>query len=337
MKIRVFCLAMWVVVGSACDKAKESPDHRSSKTSEKNRETTHRGGKDSKEASRSGKKSPTSPKKETPTQKNTAGGGKQKKNVKKSFDILNASVIPVQKDLTEAYKKGKKAVYRVRMENAEAKIPSFSYQEVRSVGPKEFLVTLLRPSYGALPKTRLPLKESSQLRAFLRPSPTLQSNAPLIKKLARKAISGTKEALLAAKRLETFVYGHIDKKGYAVPAATALDVAKARQGDCSEHAYLLAALARAVRIPSRVVSGLLFAPRFLGKKSVFVYHMWAELWLGSGWVPFDATRPKPGVGVTHLALATDDMNSMVPLGGTAIIMRTMGQMSIKVVKVVLGK
>lgn len=270
------------------------------------------------------------------SQRHLPGSGHTpRKGKAKAFDIMNAAVIRVKKDLTAAYKKGKKATYVVTLSNPEAKLPTSPYQKVKRIKKGRYVVTILRPKLSALPKKTLPLSGISKasMGKYLRPSPTIQSNAPLLKKLAAKGAAGAKDALTAARRLEAFVFRYIKKKGYEIPAATALDVARARQGDCSEHAYLLAGLARAMGIPSRVVSGVLFAPRFMTKKNIFVYHMWTELWLGKGWVPFDGTRPKPGVGVTHMALATDPMDSMVPMGGAAIIMRTMGQMSIKVIKV----
>ena len=71
----------------------------------------------------------------------------------------------------------------------------------------------------------------------------------------------------------------------------------ARAGDCSEHAVLLAALSRAVGIPSRVVAGLLF------RKSSFVGHMWVEVHVGE-WVPLDATLKDAVVYAGHISLAT---------------------------------
>jgi hypothetical protein len=136
--------------------------------------------------------------------------------------------------------------------------------------------------------------------------------------------------MTAAKRLEKLVDERINLKGYSVPAATALDAARMRKGDCSEHAYLLAALARAVGLPSRVASGVLFAARFQKKSNVFVYHMWTEIRIGDRWVPFDGTRPQQAGSVTHILLATDPMTSILPVQGTMALMRLIGQLEIEV-------
>lgn len=253
-----------------------------------------------------------------------------------SIDIMTGSFIPIKRNLMKAYKRGKKAVYSVSLSNPDAKLLSTEYQKVQPAGRGNYILTVKRPEYKKLPSTKLPVKDRNlDLGVYLKPSPTLQTNAPLIIQLAKKAARGSTNGLEVAKRLEEFVFRYIKKKDYSVAAATALDVAKTRKGDCSEHAYLLAALARATGLPSRVVSGLLFAPQFMDKRNIFIYHMWAEMRLGGKWVPFDATRPVPGVGVTHISLAVDDMSSMIPIGGTAIIMRTIGQMAIQVKEVTL--
>jgi len=253
-----------------------------------------------------------------------------------SFDIMTGTFIHIKRNLMKAYKRGKKAVYSVSLSNPDAKLLSTEYQKVQPTGRGKYILTVRRPDYKKLPSTKLPVKDKDgDLGVYLKPSPTLQSNAPLIIQLAQKAARGSTDGLEVAKRLEEFVFKYVNEKDYSVAAATALDVAKTRKGDCSEHAYLLAALARAAGLPSRVVSGLLFAPKFMDKRNIFIYHMWAEMRLGGKWVPFDATRPVPGVGVTHISLAVDDMSSMIPIGGTAIIMRTIGQMAIQVKEVTL--
>jgi transglutaminase-like putative cysteine protease len=64
-------------------------------------------------------------------------------------------------------------------------------------------------------------------------------------------------------------------------------VAGSGTGDCTEHAVLLTALARAVGRPARVVTGLLIVsidgePQALG-------HAWSEIHEGGRWLRVDAT------------------------------------------------
>ena len=71
--------------------------------------------------------------------------------------------------------------------------------------------------------------------------------------------------------------------GFATAAETALQ----KEGDCSEHAVLAAAMARAAGMPSRVVGGLAYVDSLPGQGGRgFGYHMWAEVFVGE-WFPID--------------------------------------------------
>ena len=94
--------------------------------------------------------------------------------------------------------------------------------------------------------------------------------------------------------------GAIDWNGYL----TSREAFDARKGDCTEHALLLAAAAKARHIPVRVVAGIAYASRFLGKQRVFGPHMWVQAWNGSRWTSYDA-----GLGEfdsTHIVLTIGD-------------------------------
>ncbi|HEU4645355.1 MAG TPA: transglutaminase-like domain-containing protein, partial [Burkholderiales bacterium] len=83
----------------------------------------------------------------------------------------------------------------------------------------------------------------------------------------------------------------------------AADVLRERRAECQGHAYLFAALARALGLPTRVVNGLVYTPEHHG----FLYHTWNEVWIeGGGWQPVDATFAQPLADATHLALAVGE-------------------------------
>ncbi|MFG0275617.1 MAG: transglutaminase family protein, partial [Phycisphaerales bacterium] len=98
-----------------------------------------------------------------------------------------------------------------------------------------------------------------------------------------------------AETLRRFVHEYIDEKSLGVGFATASEVCRTREGDCSEHAVLLAAMLRAAGIPSRVATGLIYAEEFVGRRGVFGYHVWTQALLERdgehSWVDFDATLP----------------------------------------------
>ena len=116
----------------------------------------------------------------------------------------------------------------------------------------------------------------------LKPSTMLRSDDPQIIGLVEQALlqvgadAGPKEKAMALRR---FVNDHVAEKDLSVGFATASEVARTGQGDCTEHAVLLAAMLRAEGIPSRVVSGLIYVDRFLGHRQVFGYHMWTQAWI----------------------------------------------------------
>lgn len=142
----------------------------------------------------------------------------------------------------------------------------------------------------------------------MKPTEILQSDNKEIIDLARHAVGGTKDAAKAAKQIESFVAGYIQKKDLSVGYASAAEVAQSRQGDCSEHAVLTAAMCRAVGIPARIACGVLYVDSFVNRTTIFGGHMWVEVYIGSQWIGLDATRANSGSGFDpgHIALAYGD-------------------------------
>ncbi|HEY6941611.1 transglutaminase-like domain-containing protein [Dokdonella sp.] len=137
-----------------------------------------------------------------------------------------------------------------------------------------------------------------------KPNDWLQSEAPEIVQLARQAAGDATTPLERMRRVETFVRGFIRSKTLDVGYASALEVARKPEGDCTEHALLVAALGRALGIATRVVDGLAYAPGFAGKDQVFVPHAWAQAWVDGRWRSFDAALP--GFDAGHIALGIGD-------------------------------
>jgi hypothetical protein len=129
----------------------------------------------------------------------------------------------------------------------------------------------------------------------------LQSDAPAIRDTAARAVGDASSDLQRMRRLRLFVSGYIEKKGMDVGYASALETLGTRHGDCTEHAVLLAALARALGIPARVVTGMVYAERFGGSSRVFVPHAWMQAWIDGRWTSYDAALGR--FDSTHIALA----------------------------------
>lgn len=132
----------------------------------------------------------------------------------------------------------------------------------------------------------------------------LQAASPVIVELSQRAIGDARTSTARMVRMSSFVHDYIDNQGLSVGYASALEAAHTRAGDCTEHAVLLAAMARAQGIPARVVTGLAFADRYAGHFNVFVPHAWVQAWLGDHWQSFDPTLGQ--FDSAHIALAVGD-------------------------------
>jgi hypothetical protein len=114
-------------------------------------------------------------------------------------------------------------------------------------------------------------------------------------------VGAEKNAWKAAQALERWVEASITKKNMNVAFASALEVCKSREGDCTEHAVLLAALCRAAGIPARVVMGVEYLYGIWGG------HAWNEVWIDGAWYPLDATNGFGFVDPLHLPMARMSM------------------------------
>ena len=98
---------------------------------------------------------------------------------------------------------------------------------------------------------------------------------------------GTKPTLA---ELTEFVFQHIDDKTYLASFDLASRVAATRAGDCTEHAVLLTALARATGHAARVTLGVLVVES--SERVAAFGHAWSEIHDGKAWQVADATMPE---------------------------------------------
>ncbi len=204
-------------------------------------------------------------------------------------------------------------------------IPQMANQIVRNTSNGAVVKVV---SVKAPKKASFPYKgNKSSLIEATRPSKNVQSGEKLIKKLAAKAVGTTKNAAKAVRRIEKFVHKYINNKNLSVGYASALEVAQSREGDCTEHAVLTAALCRALGIPAKVVFGIAYVKDGLGKRDVFLPHAWVVANVGGTWVPLDASLGSAGVG--RIILASGDGDAADFFG----IMNTLGNFKITKVTV----
>jgi hypothetical protein len=169
---------------------------------------------------------------------------------------------------------------------------------------------------------------------YLRASKWLEADAPVLKRMAAQAIGDATDAATAARRIESYVGDTIANKSLGIGMATAAETALNREGDCSEHAVLVAGLCRSAGIPSRVVVGLVYVPDFPGyPRGIFGFHLWAEAWVGQ-WMPLDATL-SAGWGARHIALVWSSLNGDAELVDVSAAVRpALGKLDIKVLDMI---
>ncbi len=198
-------------------------------------------------------------------------------------------------------------VYRIRLEQGDigkSLPPESNSQKVAyDAETQTALITVTRPDLSETEK-----KPNSATKAELRPalSPNLYINSKhkaVLDLLPKIGIDSDASPLETAIALRDFVYDYIDKKSLSIAFASASEVAKTAEGDCSEHTVLLAALGRAKGIPSRAAVGLMYIPNYSGRKNVMGYHMWNQFYLGGRWIDFDASHEEATAGPARLALA----------------------------------
>ena len=154
--------------------------------------------------------------------------------------------------------------------------------------------------------------------AALKPAEFIQCDDKKLVALARKAVGDTTDAADAVRRIEAFVFQYIRKKNFGVGYASASEVVRTREGDCTEHAVLAAGLCRAVGIPAQVVTGMCYVPEIAGKKHVFGGHAWVRAFVGGKWIGLDAALGRYHAGHITLAMGNgqpDDFFDAVPLLG----------------------
>jgi transglutaminase-like putative cysteine protease len=111
----------------------------------------------------------------------------------------------------------------------------------------------------------------------------LRSGPAVEKALGELTLTISRE--LTYDRAVTDVYSAVD------------EVLQLKAGVCQDFAHLFIAVARAMGVPARYVSGYIYAPAASGRAAGrpttgSASHAWAEGWVpGRGWMGFDATHP----------------------------------------------
>lgn|GEM_PF-141373 len=234
------------------------------------------------------------------------------------FDAFSNTLMPVPVSLSpDELKQPLQWTFHLRDKVSRVHLPNSLEQQSRietlADGQQKLTVTIYpdrpvaRASAASTDQSSSHVTENplaNHLETWTRPTPWLQSNAELIKGLTKKTIRKNQGPAEKMQAITGFVRQYISNKTLSVAYASALETARNRNGDCTEHAVLTAAMGRAAGIPTRIATGLVYTPEFEGKKNVLVPHAWTQAWVDGAWKSYDAALGHFDSG--HIALEYGD-------------------------------
>jgi len=212
-------------------------------------------------------------------------------------------------------------------------LPETPAQKVlTAIDGKSAVVTVTRSNHDAIRKMP-PSNGSDDISQYLESNILINKEDPDLAKLAKQAAEGEKDPLRLADKLRQFVTRYISDKNLGVGFATASDVCRSRQGDCSEHAVLLAALGRIDGLPSRVATGIAYVPSFGGKRNLFGFHMWTQFLINGQWVDFDAALRESQCSPIRIAFDVNSLHETALAEMSFKLMKVLGRLDLKVLKI----
>jgi hypothetical protein len=226
-----------------------------------------------------------------------------------ALDVTTSTMVPVDEPL----KNPRELKYlRVLLEGVDP--ASFEIQGGRQHLQGDTL-EIVKEELALLPAVRIPVRAGA-LAVFQEPTPFLQSDDEKIRRLALEIIGQEKDGVKVARRLMDWTYQNLEKRP-TVSLPSALEVLDQRAGDCNEHAALMAALARAVGLPARVVVGVVY----MGEG--FFYHAWNEVWVG-GWISLDPVMAQLPADATHVKFIDGGLEEQIRMA------RVVGSLSLEI-------
>jgi transglutaminase-like putative cysteine protease len=209
-------------------------------------------------------------------------------------------------------------------------IPQTHLQHVAPLEGRGAEITVKAETEEGLEGHSLPFK-GSELEEFLASTDIIQSADPAIAAKAREIIGDETDAWAAAKKLVNWVYRKMTKVDHDPRPITASECLASMKGDCSEHATLLCALTRAVGIPSKFVTGLVYLTKPATNDGGYFYHAWNEVYVGR-WVGVDPTWGECTLDAGHLVLASGSLNGESFARTNLAAVRSMGVLSLDVLE-----
>jgi transglutaminase-like putative cysteine protease len=227
------------------------------------------------------------------------------------LDIGLAQLVKVNQSV-DRFNEAAEVTYHIRLKEVEQPDKAFATDDRQHVklladGTLEIRVTGLEQPSPQERKKQVPPPAD-----YLKSNHFLKSDDAQVQSLTKRAVGKETDAWEKARLIERWVQSHMKHGNFSVAFATADEVARNLEGDCTEHAVLAAAMCRASGVPARTAVGLVHVPH----KQCMSFHMWIEVWIGGKWFALDPTLGHGRVGACHLKVIDNHWNdeqSFTPL------------------------
>ncbi len=249
--------------------------------------------------------------------------GSTEEEAKASFsppDLFTETLIPLNRIIPE---NAQTVTFLVRSSGEViTEIPDSAFQSVRRIDEGTYEVKVRRGS--------IDFRGSGAVDpAYLEPTPIVDFDDPAIMALLEEA---DLDSLSPEDRVRTLVRIADDAiaiKSMDLGFATASESVALSEGDCTEHALLLAALGRAAGFPARGASGVIYFTDDEGDP-VMGYHMWTQFWNGTEWLDVDAAFGAAETAPIRILFSTTDLSDPSLLNEVLTLAQFLGQTEIRI-------
>lgn len=228
---------------------------------------------------------------------------------RKEFDLENALIAPkglniLEPTRVESLKLKVSAQQPGVIARVREDVSKFTWQTIEPNATDSALIFMSKQRRIPDNQTiKLPVT-GTELAPYLKATARINSDSPEIIKLAKEIAGKERDGHRVAEKIGQWTYDNLKWKRVST---TTVETLASREADCLEHAELYTALARALGLPARVVSGAAYSGGSFGA------HAWVEIYLGK-WVEVDPTWGlKDYVDATHLRFEGDGFISYAQL------------------------
>lgn len=249
-------------------------------------------------------------------------------------EMFMTSVVKAKQPID--YKKAKRITYRISGKGKSVSfddMPETDAQRIIKRNDNAIEITLSRVTHTPTGRRRGKLLSADQLKEFLSANLIMNVDDPELIELASRAADGERDPFVLGDKLRRFVTNYVTEKDLNVGFATASEVARTKEGDCSEHGVLLAALGRIAGLPSRVAVGLAYVPIFGNKRDIFGYHMWTQFYIDGRWIDFDAALRESDCSPIRIAFATSSLKNAGLADLSLPLLSKIGAIDIDIIKI----